>query len=106
VEADEGGALVCRLAAGPRWKALGAAPVGSTVRLMVRPEALRLGAAGEDAVPATVLDRRFAGAATFFRVGMADGSEALVQGGPSDAAPGDTVHLTSTGPAVAYVEGA
>jgi iron(III) transport system ATP-binding protein len=104
VEADEGGTLVCRLAAGPRWRALGQAPVGSAVRLMVRPEALRLSPADPGAVSGTVLDRRFAGAATFFRVGLADGSEALVQGGPSDASPGDAVHLAPAGPAVAYAE--
>jgi iron(III) transport system ATP-binding protein len=106
VEADDGGALVCRLAAGPRWRALGAAPVGSVVRLMVRPEALRLVDADESAVSGIVLDRRFAGAATFFRIELADGSEAIVQGGPTDASPGDTVHLAPIGPAVAFSESA
>ena len=54
-----------------------------------------------------VLDRRFAGSATFYRVQLADGREALVQGGPADAAPGDPVRLALAGEAVAYpAEGA
>jgi iron(III) transport system ATP-binding protein len=101
VEAEEGGTLVCRLAGGERWRAVRAdgAGQGSTVRLMVRPEAMRLGA---DGIAARVLDRRFAGSATFYRAELADGGEALVQGGPADAAPGDQVRLSLAGEAVAY----
>jgi len=99
VEGEEGGALVCRLASGERWTARAAdgARAGQAVRVMVRPEALRLGHGG-DAVDARVLDRRFAGAATFYRVALADGAEALVQGGPADAAPGDAVRLAPADP--------
>jgi iron(III) transport system ATP-binding protein len=104
VEAEEGGTLVCRLQTGQRWRAARAdgARQGSAVRLMVRPEAMRLaGAADPDAVEARVLDRRFAGAATFYRVALADGGEALVQGGPADASPGDVVRLALAGGAAA-----
>jgi ABC-type Fe3+/spermidine/putrescine transport system ATPase subunit len=107
VEAEEGGTLLCRLHSGPRWRAVRAdgAGQGTAVRLMVRPEAMRLAGAGDqDAVEARVLDRRFAGAATFYRVALADGSEALVQGGPADASPGEPVGLALAdgAPAVAY----
>jgi iron(III) transport system ATP-binding protein len=107
VEAEEGGMLLCRLASGPSWRAARAhgAGQGAAVRLMVRPEAMRLAGAGDHhAVEARVLDRRFAGAATFYRVALADGSEALVQGGPADASPGEPVRLALAGgvAAVAY----
>ena len=103
VEAEEGDGLVCRLEGGARWRAMRADGAGrdSTVSLMVRPEAMRLTSAA-DGLAGSVLDRRFAGAATFYRVGLSDGREALVQGGPADAAPGDSVRLSLAGEAVAY----
>ncbi|MBD0321294.1 MAG: ABC transporter ATP-binding protein, partial [Gemmatimonadetes bacterium] len=107
VEAEEGGALLCRLPGGARWRAARAdgAGQGSSVLLMARPEAMRLTDAA-DGLPGSVLDRRFAGSATFYRVQLEDG-EALVQGGPADAAPGDLVRLSLAGEAVAYpAEGA
>jgi len=98
VESADGDAVVCRLDAGPRWSALPGEGVraGAKVRLMVRPETLRLLADGDAdprGVPGRVLDRRFAGAATFYRVELADGSEALVQGGPRDASAGDAARV-------------
>jgi ABC-type Fe3+/spermidine/putrescine transport system ATPase subunit len=92
VESVDGDALLCRLPSGPLWRAAGAGGAGKPVRLMVRPEAMRLTDAA-DGVPARVLDRRFAGPTTFYRTELADGAEALVQGAPTDAAPGDTVRL-------------
>jgi iron(III) transport system ATP-binding protein len=91
-EGEEDGALVCRLAGGERWRARAAdgARAGEAVRVMARPEALRM---APDGVDGRVLDRRFAGAATFYRVALAGGAEALVQGGPADAAPGEPVRL-------------
>jgi hypothetical protein len=53
-------------------KTSSAAPVrAGPVRVMVRPEALVLAPAGSgapDRLPARVLDRRFAGAVTYYRV--------------------------------------
>jgi ABC-type Fe3+/spermidine/putrescine transport system ATPase subunit len=107
VEAQEGGMLVCRLEAGQRWRAVRAdgAGQGSAVRLMVRPEAMSVtGAPQGDALDGHVLDRRFAGSATFYRIALADGNEALVQGGPADASPGQPVRVTlaAGASAVAY----
>ncbi|HEY0154317.1 MAG TPA: ABC transporter ATP-binding protein [Longimicrobium sp.] len=107
VESAEGGMLLCRLESGQRWRAVRAdgAGAGSAVRLMVRPEAMSVtGAPDGDALHGHVLDRRFAGSATFYRVGFAAGSEALVQGGPGDASPGQPVRVTlaAGAAAVAY----
>jgi putative spermidine/putrescine transport system ATP-binding protein len=114
VVARDGPDLVCDVA-GVRWRARpspelsvagrppgdGQAEGGSMegqVRLMMRPERLRLGGGAEDpaaaggGLPGRVGDRRFAGAASFYRVDTAAG-EVLVQGGPADAAPGDQVRV-------------
>ncbi|HEX5724344.1 MAG TPA: ABC transporter ATP-binding protein [Longimicrobiaceae bacterium] len=102
VERVDLGGLVCRLSSGARWPARtpagGAVPgAESAVRVMVRPEHLRLepvlGHAPEGAVPGEVLDRRFAGAASFYRVMLDDGVEVTVQGGAGDAAPGTQVRV-------------
>jgi len=42
---------------------------------------------------ARIADRRFAGAATFYRVETEGGADVLVQGRPHDADPGDAVRL-------------
>ncbi len=101
VAGREGDLLACRLPSGAVWRAR--APAGAAlstdaaVRVMVRPEALRIGPAASvdgaaDAVDGRVLDRRFAGAATFYRIAT-DGGELLVQGGGSDADQGDAVRV-------------
>jgi ABC-type Fe3+/spermidine/putrescine transport system ATPase subunit len=81
---------VCELAGRARWPArlrAGAAGPDGRVRLMVRPESLRLeetdGAGeGEDGAGAAlrvrVVERRFAGAFTHVRVAAADGAEFVV----------------------------
>jgi ABC-type Fe3+/spermidine/putrescine transport system ATPase subunit len=109
VQSVEGEHALCRLAAGGAWRArlAGDAPrtAGAAVRLMVRPEALELAPEGTaDAIAARVADRRFAGAATFYRVQTEGGPEVLVQGRPHEANPGDTVRLALHGRAepVAY----
>ncbi|HYH83006.1 MAG TPA: ABC transporter ATP-binding protein [Longimicrobium sp.] len=95
----EDGVLACRLAAGPVWRARAAEGVGAArgaaVRLMVRPEALRIvpNAGEEDALRGRVLDRRFAGALSFYRIAVEGGPELLVQGTATDAAPGDEVRV-------------
>jgi iron(III) transport system ATP-binding protein len=101
-----GDAVACTLegagaaGAGPAvWRGVAAAPVpavGAAVRLLVRPEALRLrraeGGGGEAWVRGVVRDRRFAGAATFYTVAAA-GGELLVQGEAGWAEPGEAVLL-------------
>ncbi|HEX2095561.1 MAG TPA: ABC transporter ATP-binding protein, partial [Longimicrobiaceae bacterium] len=97
VESRESDRVVCRLEGGARWEARagdGAPAPGATVRLMVRPEALRIlpeSTEGDNtALPGRVLDRRFAGAASFYRVAV-EGAEVLVQGGVADARVGEPV---------------
>ncbi|HEX5869641.1 MAG TPA: ABC transporter ATP-binding protein, partial [Longimicrobium sp.] len=97
VDSVDGDRAVCRLSGGAAWRAtLGTdAPrtPGAAVRVMVRPEALELAPEGAaDAIAGRVADRRFAGAATFYRVEV-EGADVLVQGRPHDADPGDTVRL-------------
>ncbi|MDB4950904.1 MAG: spermidine/putrescine transporter ATP-binding protein [Gemmatimonadetes bacterium] len=113
----DGGELVCELPGGTRWRArpsgsadpgasadttaLVDSAAGTDVRLMLRPEGLRFGggAADDEAAGAglggRVIDRRFAGAASFYRVQTAAG-EVLVQGGPADAAAGEEVRILPT----------
>jgi ABC-type Fe3+/spermidine/putrescine transport system ATPase subunit len=101
----DGADWVCEVA-GVGWRARASSEgsanaawsVDGEVRLMTRPEGLRLGGGPDDpasagaGLPGRVIDRRFAGAASFYRVETAAG-EVLVQGGPADAAPGDRVHV-------------
>ncbi|HET6765020.1 MAG TPA: ABC transporter ATP-binding protein [Longimicrobiaceae bacterium] len=98
----DGGDIVCELPGGGRWRARAPSPAvggaGQAVRLMLRPEGLRMGGGAEDhpaaggGLPGVVTERRFAGAASFYHVRTAAG-EVLVQGGAADAAVGDEVHL-------------
>jgi ABC-type Fe3+/spermidine/putrescine transport system ATPase subunit len=98
VDSVDGDRALCRLPGGAEWHTRLAADaprtVGAPVRVMVRPESIALAADGADGtLPGRVLDRRFAGAATFYRVAMEDGREALVQGRPHDANTGEAVRL-------------
>jgi ABC-type Fe3+/spermidine/putrescine transport system ATPase subunit len=98
VDSVDGERAVCTVPGGARWTARLAkgAPrtPGAAVRLMVRPEALELAGDGAGgALPGRVLDRRFAGAATFYRVTVDGDREVLVQGRPHEADPGATVRL-------------
>ena len=76
------------------WPVRPVADLRGGVQVMARPESLRLlradGERGETDLEGSVLDRRFAGAASFYRVRTGD-VEIVVQGGPSDAAAGDAV---------------
>jgi putative spermidine/putrescine transport system ATP-binding protein len=93
----------CRLDAGMVWQASAdGMPAGSRVKLMVRPEALRFAARGEG-LPATVIDRRFAGAATFYHL-QGEGGELLLQGSPEDARVGEEVDVSPMGPVLAFPE--
>ena len=74
--------VVCELSGGARWPIPAtSSPVGARVRVMTRPESLRLvrsGEAGPDALRGRILDRRFAGGFTYYRVSVASGRELLV----------------------------
>ena len=99
VESVDGDTLACRLTAGPVWRAR--APDGfvaaaeTAVRLMARPEALRISRTADTAhgLAGRVLDRRFAGALSFYTVALDGGAEVLVQGDASDASTGDEVRV-------------
>jgi iron(III) transport system ATP-binding protein len=98
VQSVDGDSAVCRLAGGAAWTTRLAADAprtaGAPVRVMVRPEALRQGwENAPDTVPGQVVDRRFAGAATFYRIQTEDGTEVTLQGRPNDAAPGEPYRL-------------
>jgi ABC-type Fe3+/spermidine/putrescine transport system ATPase subunit len=88
---DNAGA-VAELAGGARWPVRPRGDLGAGhVRLMVRPERLRLGAeprtgAEALAVPVRVLERRFAGAVAIYRAALRDGGAELTVSAPSDAA--------------------
>ncbi|HEX9937104.1 MAG TPA: ABC transporter ATP-binding protein [Longimicrobium sp.] len=100
VEGAEGDWLACRLDAGPVWRAraadVGNAAAGTAVRLMVRPESLHVSreSSADDALRGRVLDRRFAGAQSFYRIAVEGAPELLVQGGLGDAEAGDAVRVT------------
>ena len=101
------------VADGVRWPARTRAPRGDRVRLMVRPEALALGPiepAGEGAdeesrgLRARVLDRRFAGATTVYRLDAGSMGE-LLAAVPGQAPPLEhevTVDLTPDAGARAF----
>jgi len=99
VDAPHGDRVSCRLAAGPLWPALPVAGVdtrpGASVRVMARPESLVIVRdPAVDAVRGRVLDRRFAGAQSFYRIAVDGGPELLVQGSAASASPGDEVGVT------------
>ena len=85
-----------RLDGGAAWPVRPGADPRGGVQVMARPESLRLlradGERGEADLAGSVLDRRFAGATSFYRVRTGD-LEIVVQGGPSDAAVGDAVWI-------------
>ncbi len=98
VDSVDGGRAVCRLSGGTAWTAALSAEAprapGAPLRVMVRPEGLEL--AGIDAaraLPGRVLDRRYAGSATFYRVALDGGPEVLIHGRPHEASAGDAVRV-------------
>jgi iron(III) transport system ATP-binding protein len=89
-----GDMAACELRSGVRWRArLMTNTADAAVRLMVRPEALRLLPMGEvkqdTDLEGTVVERRFAGAATVYRVHIG-GAELLVTAG-GNGVPGVNV---------------
>ncbi|MDX1501198.1 MAG: ABC transporter ATP-binding protein [Thermoanaerobaculia bacterium] len=79
---------------GARWPAAAVGPLnpGDEVDLMVRPEGVRLVALETPgSLSGSVLSRRYAGEATFYRVRLDEAGEVVVAAGPEDARPGDRV---------------
>ncbi|MFL5382198.1 MAG: ABC transporter ATP-binding protein [Longimicrobiaceae bacterium] len=98
---DGGGRVDCRLDAGPLWPAHAADGVdtqqGARVRVMVRPESLCLVRdPSVDGLNGRVVDRRYAGALSFYRIAVDGGPEVLVQGGAGAADAGDEVRVAAT----------
>jgi iron(III) transport system ATP-binding protein len=71
----------------------GALPAEGLALMVVRPEALRLTAPGPGAVPGTVAERRFIGAASLFTVATEGGARLEVTGPPRSVRPGDRVGI-------------
>ena len=100
VTAIQGERLSCELPGGAHWIAAPAAGalfrVGSSARVMTRPEFLKLVTRAEEVLPGdvggVVSDRRFAGAQTYYHINLANG-ELLVIGPARAARVGDTVHV-------------
>ncbi|HUH13441.1 MAG TPA: ABC transporter ATP-binding protein [Longimicrobiales bacterium] len=98
--AEREGALVCELDGGVRWPALlgGGALAGDEVRLMIRPEDVRLSQLSSenvsgvpsDALQGEVVTRRFAGALTHYTV-RAGRLDLVATGGAAMAEPGARV---------------
>jgi ABC-type Fe3+/spermidine/putrescine transport system ATPase subunit len=79
---------------GAAWRVT--SPVGSAgarVRLLVRPEALRFAGPGVAGLSVTVVDRRFAGAGTFYVVRTREGTTLEVNAGPEAAVVGAEASL-------------
>ncbi len=102
VESRREQTVVCLFPGGERWDARVPAGAelraGDAVRLMARPESLRMrraavgGGRGGRELEGEVTERRFAGAATFFRL-RAGGAEVVVQGAGGEAEAGETVYF-------------
>lgn len=67
--------------------------VGTTVRLLVRPEALRFGTAGEAGVTGEIVDRRFAGATAYYQVRLGGGEIVELSAPPGAGTVGVRVTL-------------
>jgi iron(III) transport system ATP-binding protein len=100
---------LCDVAGRTQWTvqlapALEHAEKGDRVRLLLRPESLRLhpgDAEMDGALDGVVAERRFAGASTQYRV-QTFGSELVVTAGPHLAEPGGRVRVTARGPVYAF----
>lgn len=75
------------------WRLGAARAAAGTVRLLVRPEALRFATTGEEGLSGTVSDRRFAGATAFYVVTTGAGQVVELSAAPDAAAVGDQARL-------------
>lgn len=99
----EDGEGTVELPSGARWKVRLQADAGARVRVMVRPEALRIlplsGPAGAGDLVGRIVERRYAGATTTYRVEVPGSTELLVTaGGQGGSFAGDVVVTTEQGP--------
>jgi ABC-type Fe3+/spermidine/putrescine transport system ATPase subunit len=96
---SEGETGVAELSGGARWKVRLHGNGSGRVRVLVRPEALRLTPAGEaapgEALAGRVIERRFSGAVTVYRVEVDGPQELLVTVGGHDAALQGAVAVTA-----------
>jgi peptide/nickel transport system ATP-binding protein len=96
---SEGETGVAELSGGARWKVRLHGNGSGRVRVLVRPEALRLTPAGEaapgEALAGRVIERRFSGAVTVYRVEVDGPQELLVTVGGHDAALEGAVAVTA-----------
>ncbi len=86
------------LPAAPMRRHVPGVAVGTALRVLVRPEALRFAPAGSAGLAGEVTDRRFAGAYAFFQVRLAGGDQVEVSAAPTAAALGDRVALVPAPP--------
>jgi len=104
---------ICEVAPGVRWPARVLAGVrasaGSTATLLVRPDAIAITTASYDdsagdgtPARATVIDVRFAGAFSIYRVRLGD-TELFVNGAAGIAQSGDEVRIAPRGPDSVFV---
>jgi putative spermidine/putrescine transport system ATP-binding protein len=96
VAATDGDALVVDTAAG-RVRARGRAAAGSAVLVAVRPENMRVGARGDNAIALKVRDRVFLGSKLLVHFDAPGGDQIvseLAPGDAADAAPGDLVTVS------------
>ncbi len=96
VAAADGDALVVDTAAG-RVRARGRAAAGSAVLVAVRPENMRVGARGDNAIALKVRDRVFLGSKLLVHFDAPGGDQIvseLAPGDAADAAPGDLVTVS------------
>ncbi|HWA15114.1 MAG TPA: ABC transporter ATP-binding protein, partial [Gemmatimonadales bacterium] len=66
---------------------------GTAVKVLLRPEALRLGSRDEAGLAGTIVDRRFAGASAYYLVRLTTGRTVEVSAPPDAANEGDSVSL-------------
>jgi iron(III) transport system ATP-binding protein len=105
----EGEEWWCEVAGRVKWRVLATpelagADRGARVRLLIRPEAVRLLAeddGAEGALDGIVTERRFAGANTHYRV-QTFGSELTAAAGATAAEPGARVRIRAHGPVYAF----
>ena len=98
VSGMQGDRVVCETNTGAHLIAVpvGSIRTGQKIRVLLRPETLRLMGRGSDALPGdlggVVADRRFAGAHTYYQIKLAN-DEITVIGATRDARVGEAVHV-------------
>ncbi len=103
ITGERTGGVTCEVAPGAEWEARGERIAGTGVRLLVRPEDLQISGADEEhGLAGEIIERRFAGSSTLYRV-RTGARELLVTGEERDGAVGDKVRVTQRPGHPAYV---